>query len=141
MPRLINRYDQSIDDKGRLVLPSSHRERFANGAVLANRGDHIAIYEPAAWDAFVEQLREKRAAGEMTRRQFNLVLMNAADPKVDSAGRVVIPGWMRAELDLGREVLVTGADDYLAIYPRDFVVSLDDEDRTAAFAKIDAMGL
>jgi MraZ protein len=141
MARLINRYDQTIDDKGRLVLPAAHRERYEAGAVLANRGDHLAVYEPREWDHFVEQLRDARIAGNISRTQFNLVTMNAADPKPDSAGRILIPSWMREAVGLGKDVLVGGVHEYLAIYPNTHLDDIDPHEWESASQAIDALGL
>ncbi len=141
MVRLINRYELSIDDKGRLVLPAPHRERYADGAVLASRGDHIAVYEPAVWDDFVALLTERRINRELTRTDFNLITMHAADLQPDSAGRIVIPAWMRQEIGLEDKALVAGVTDYLAIYPGMFLSSVGQPARRGAFEKIDEMGL
>ena len=62
MARLINRFELTIDDKGRLVLPAAHRDRYEDGAVLSPKTDHIAIYEPVEWDRFIEQLSERRVS-------------------------------------------------------------------------------
>jgi len=141
MARLIGRHTVSLDDKGRLVLPAAHRERYSGGTVLFFRGDHIAVFEPTEWDAFVEQLRARRVAGQLSRERFNHLTMSAADPKPDSAGRVLVPAWMRDELGVDREAIVGGAHEYLAIYPKDYVESIPVETRREAYQQLDEMGL
>lgn len=141
MARLINRFPVSIDDKGRVVLPAVHRERYAAGTVMVGRGDHIAVYEPAAWDEFVQQLTERRLAGQISRENFNFYTTSAADPKPDSAGRVLVPAWMREELGLGREAVIAGAHEYLAIYPKGYFESIPVEKRREAYAQLNEMGL
>jgi len=139
--RLIGQYELNIDDKGRLVLPSVHRPRYEAGAVVANRHDHLAIYEPAEWDRFFEQLTERRSAGELTRTEFNLIAMGAADLKTDAAGRILVPTWLREAAGIGREVLLTGAHEYLAIYPAGYLRQVDPEFIASAAAKLDSLGL
>jgi division/cell wall cluster transcriptional repressor MraZ len=141
MARLINRFDLTIDDKGRLVLPVAHRPRYEDGAVLSPKTDHIAIYEPAEWDRFIEQLKEHRVAGEITREDFNWVTMNAADPRPDGAGRILVPGWMREQVGLEREVLVAGAHEYLGIYRGDYVRTVDQAVARRAAATVNELGL
>jgi MraZ protein len=141
VPRLIGRYDQSIDQKGRLVLPSSHRERYLDGAILSLRDGHVAIYEPGAWDEFMAQLSERRRLGEVSREVFNQVAGDAADVRPDSAGRILVPQFMRTEIGLGREVVVQGAHEYLAIYPKDAVESRDLETRRLARQQVDSIGI
>ena len=141
MPRLIGRYEQSIDPKGRLVLPSSHRERYLDGAILSLRDGHVAIYEPGAWDEFMTQLSERRRLGEVSREVFNQVAGDAADVRPDSAGRILVPQFMRTEIGLGREVVVQGAHEYLAIYPKDAAEARDLETRRLARRQVDSIGI
>ncbi len=141
MRRLIGRYEQSIDPKGRLVLPSTHRDRYVDGAILSVRDGHVAIYEPAAWDDFMEQLSERRKAGELSREVFNQVAGDAADVRADSAGRILLPQFMRTEIGLDREVVVQGAHEYLAIYPKSAADARDVETRRLAREQVDSIGI
>ena len=141
MARLIGQHELNIDDKGRLVLPSVHRARFEDGAIVANRDDHLAIYEPGEWDRFIEQLTERRSAGELTRKEFNVIARGAADLKVDAAGRILIPAWLRDLAGIEREVLLTGAHEYLAVYPAGFFRQIDPAIAASAASKLDTLGL
>ena len=141
MRRLIGTTEQSIDPKGRLVLPSNHRERYGDGAILSLREDHLAIYEPAAWDVFIDKLLARLEQGEVTRRAFNVIAGDAVDLRPDTAGRILIPQSMRTELGLDREVEVKGAITYLAVYPRGATTERDLEDRRQARQIVDAIGI
>jgi MraZ protein len=141
MARLISRFLLTIDDKGRLVLPSAHRGRYEEGAILSPKTDHIAIYEPSEWDHFVEQLRAHRIAGEIDREAFNWITMNAADPRPDSAGRILIPAWMREQMGLEKEVMIGGNHEYLGIYHADYVSTVDPSVASRAAARVDQLGL
>jgi MraZ protein len=139
--RLIGRSDQAIDPKGRLVLPSVHRDRYVDGAVLSIRDGHLAIYEPAAWDEFMAELSERRKAGEVPRDVFNQIAGDAADVRADSAGRILLPQFMRSEVGLDREVVVQGAYEYLAIYPKSTADARDPETRRLAREQVDSIGI
>lgn len=141
MARLISHSIVKIDDKGRLVLPAIHRARYEEGAILSVRTEHLAIYEPAQWDVFVDRLRLKREIGEISRDEFNWVLMNSADPKVDSAGRILLPLYMRVGIKLEREALVGGNDDYLGIYKPDYAETLAPQIAATATATLNRLGL
>jgi MraZ protein len=139
--RLIGRTEQAIDPKGRLVLPSNHRERYLDGAILSLRGNHLAVYEPEAWDEFVDKLSARLESGEVPRQVFNQIAGDAVDLRPDSAGRILIPQSMRSEIGLDREVVVQGAITYLAIYPKGAETSKDVETRTQARELVDAIGI
>ncbi len=116
MLNLIDSFEHTIDEKGRLVLPSAYRDQFAAGAVLSAKGDHVACYTQPAWEEFLEQLRIKRREGHITRDDFNLITGLSSAVKPDAQGRVMLSGRIRASAELDRDVIVQGADDYLAIY-------------------------
>ena len=142
MRRLIGTTEQSIDPKGRLVLPSNHRERYVDGAILSLREDHLAIYEPSAWDQFVEKLLARLEAGDVSRRAFNHIAGDAVDLRPDTAGRILIPQSMRTDLGLERDVKGKGVVTYLAVYPRNAEIEDAEGDvRHQARQIVDAIGI
>lgn len=141
MARLISRHHLTIDDKGRLVLPAVHRARYEDGAVLSPKTNHIGIYEPDEWESFVSLLREARNELRLPRESFNYITMSSADPKPDSAGRILIPTWMREQIGLGNDVMVGGNHEYLGIYRGDYFETLDPSIPAAAAAQVEALGL
>jgi DNA-binding transcriptional regulator/RsmH inhibitor MraZ len=118
LPRLVGQRRAKLDDKGRLVLPSEHRERFAEDAVLLVRGDHLGLYEGAAWDDFLGEIEERRRAERVDREAIARITQQATEVRPDSAGRILIPTWMREAigLELKEEVSVAGNGNYLGIY-------------------------
>lgn len=140
--RLLGRHFVRFDEKGRLVVPAQHRQRYESGCVLSTKPGHIAIYEPEEWDRFIDELAQARRAGRVRREVFNHVTTNAAEVKVDkSSGRMLIPAWMRAEVGLGDEVMFGGAHEYLGVYPGDHGASADPDVARAAAAEVEALGL
>ncbi len=119
LPRLVGRTQAKLDDKGRFVLPSAHRERFADDSVLVVRGDHLGLYEGTAWDAFCDELQELRRQGTVDRGTIARITNRASEVKPDNAGRITVPQHMRdaVGLVLREDVVVAGNLDYLAIYP------------------------
>lgn len=141
MARLIGRQDLVIDEKGRLVLPSVHRERFAGGAVVFNRRTHLGIYEPAEWERTSRRLIAAREAGEFSREEFNAIAAQAVDQKVDASGRIHLPAYLRTQVGLEREVTVTGAQEYLAVYPAGYLDGPAAEVGASAAEKMDRLGI
>lgn len=138
---MLGRHELSIDDKGRLVLPAAHRPRYENGAVLFARRDHIAVFDPESWRAFKEALKSLLGRDGLSRSDFNALMMDATDLRPDSAGRIVIPSWMRDIVGLGRDVIVGGVDDYLAIYPSQHISETSPEKREQRHALVDEFGI
>ena len=112
----IGSFEHSVDGKGRVVVPSQFRDDFRDGGHLQMRRDHIALYDPAAWQAHMEKLRVLVASGELKRPQFNQLLALSADVSPDAQGRFGLPSQLRQMAEIGYRVQFVGADDYLAIY-------------------------
>jgi MraZ protein len=127
LPRLLGQTAGKIDDKGRMVLPSQHRERFAEDAVLVVRGDHLGLYEGAAWDAFRDALEELVATKQAERRDVTIIANRAQEVRPDSAGRILIPAWMREVIGLERDVVISGNSGYLGINRPELVEHVPEE--------------
>ena len=137
--RLVGQYPVKIDEKGRMVLPSQFRERFADSCVLAFRVDHLGIYEGPVWDAFLDQLDEKVLAKEIPRRTYEILATHAGEVTPDSAGRILVPAWMRSKLDLDRDALITGHGKYLGVRPPDYVENIPDSEFELVAQALDSM--
>ncbi len=118
LPRLVGRTQAKLDDKGRIVLPAAHRERFAEDSVLVVRGDHLGLYEGSAWDDFCAELQERRRQGTIDRATITLITQRATEVKPDNAGRITIPQYMRdaVGLVLREDVEIAGNLEYLGLY-------------------------
>lgn len=138
---LIDSFDHAIDGKGRIVLPSAFRDRFAGGAVLSSKSDHLACYTPDAWAEFLEVLRATRREGHLTRTEFNLIAGLSSSVKPDAQGRVMLSSRMRQSVGLEQNVIIQGADDYIAIYPADAWQREGVPTIAEVSAKIDRLGL
>lgn len=109
-------FDHSVDPKGRVVVPAQFRDRFRDGGRLSMRRDHIALYDPAAWEVFMDKLRALLADGAITRPAFNDILAVSAEIGPDGQGRFGLPAKLREMAEIDDRVTFVGADDYLAIY-------------------------
>lgn len=114
-------FDHTVDPKGRLVVPSRYRDDFRDGGHLSLRHDHIALYDPAGWQRFLDRLRQDYNDGHFDRDEFNQILALSADVTPDGQGRFGITPKLRelAEIDVESKVVVVGVDDYLGIYRPD----------------------
>lgn len=116
---LIDSFDHAIDGKGRVVLPAAFRDRYATGAVLSSKGDHVACYSLDAWEEFLEALRAKRHEGLITRDECNLITGLSSAVKPDAQGRILLNPRIRASVGLEQNVIIQGNDDYIGIYAAD----------------------
>ena len=109
-------YDHTVDPKGRVVVPATFRDDFRNGGHLSLRRDHIALYDPAGWDAFMTRLRELRDSGAISRPRFNQLMALSSPIAPDSQGRFGLPPRLRESAGITSNAVFVGVDDYLAIH-------------------------
>jgi MraZ protein len=108
--------EHNIDDKGRLVLPSSFRSAFEDGGVLTLQGSFVAMMQPTRWD---QVLRKMTDSGQYSTRELNYIKSFVTVFTPDGQNRVTIPARLRERVGLGREVALIGMGHHIAIYPRD----------------------
>jgi len=114
----IGKHDRSLDDKGRLVLPSNYRRDFedAGGGVLAPWDRCLALWTKAKFEDVMKQLIEKVRAGEADDDVVRLFQGDAADVQLDSQGRFVVPEEHRRHAGITREVKVLGQTDRVELW-------------------------
>ncbi len=116
--RFFGTYEHSLDDKGRLTIPSSFRDDFKAGAVLRkDREGCIDVLPLAAWNLYVEKLGRIPKSDALAQRWVALELASAVSVNLDKQGRVLLPADMRVHAGLeGGKVVVTGALDRIKVW-------------------------
>ncbi len=111
MARFFGRYEHSLDEKGRLILPAKFRPHFEHGGFISQYLDGCL----ALWTAeeFEKQMLAMEAAQAQSRDDRNLARIWASgtqEVEVDKrSGRMAIPQYLRTSAGLERDVLVNGA--------------------------------
>ena len=77
-------YTHSIDDKGRLIIPSRFREELKGGFVITRGLDGcLAIYPKTAWGNLEEKLSALPLANKSARMITRFLVSAAADCELD----------------------------------------------------------
>ena len=110
-PTFLGEHRHTLDDKGRLILPSAFREPFAQGLVITVGMDYcLALHPSAHWPRVLEGVRSLRTT-DRRERMFARTLTAYAHPQEpDRQGRIAVPPRLREYAGLRREVAVVGAD-------------------------------
>ncbi len=118
-PRFVGSFSHSLDNKGRLVIPQSFREKLGENFWLAPSFDFqsIAIYPTGMWEkrnAGYEKLGSMSPALNRYLEQFYALSYDGQT--CDSQGRVLLPVNIRQKI-LGeeRDVEITGANDHVRV--------------------------
>ena len=108
-------FEHTIDDKGRMVLPSAYRSEFVDGAYLAFLGDSAALFTPDGWDRYRRRIE---LSGDFERQDMQVLLSLVSPATPDSQHRVTVSSQLREFLGLQREVTIVGSGGFAAIYDR-----------------------
>jgi MraZ protein len=110
-------YRHSVDDKGRLAVPSRFRAQLDAGLVVSRWLDScLAIHTKTGWDALADKVATLPITDEGARRFSRFIFAGAAEATLDGQGRVLIPAYLREMAGLGSEAVVVGSRDHAEIW-------------------------
>jgi MraZ protein len=130
----------TLDAKGRLAMPSRHRERIlarANGALIVtiDRDYCLLIFPVPEWEEFERKLVRAPSLNKVARRLQRLMLGYAIELEMDNQGRILLPREHREFAGLERQAMLIGQgnkfelwDEQRWIERRDEWLAADDGD-------------
>ena len=129
-------YRHSVDDKGRLAVPSRFRAQLDAGLVVSRWLDAcLAIHTRIGWDALADKVATLPITDEGARRFSRFIFAGAAETTLDGQGRVLIPTYLREMAGLEGEAVIVGSRDHAEIWAPvrwdDYRRGLEDPDTLA----------
>lgn len=112
-------YHHTIDDKGRLTLPSKIRYELGEEFIITRGLDNcLFIYPKEAWNNII--LKYKDLPNTKDARNFmRFFLSGATLSNFDKQGRINIPNPLTAYAGLIKECIIIGVDDRLEVWSKD----------------------
>ncbi len=116
----IGEYTLTIDEKGRLSIPTKFRKSL-NGKCIVTRGldSSLFLYSNEEWQKLAEKLSALPISKANTRAFARLMLAGAMDCEIDKAGRIVLPDYLREFAKIQKKVVVAGLFSRLEIWSED----------------------
>lgn len=114
---LIGEYTHSFDEKNRISLPAKFRTEVGKKIVITRGLDAcLFLYSGKAFEKFSEKL-EDLSMGSVESRGFSRFLFGgAADVEVDSAGRILIPDFLRTFAKIEKSAIFVGVRERVEIW-------------------------
>jgi MraZ protein len=114
---LLGEYEHTLDEKGRLTLPSRLRSYFEGGIVITKGVDRcLFAFPPDEWAAFKANIKANADLSSKGRQLSRMFFSMAFEAVLDRQGRVLIPTKLAQYAGLDRDVTVAGVDDRLEIW-------------------------
>lgn len=113
----IGEYRHTFDQKNRISLPAKFRKELG-GSVIVTRGlDRcLFVYPKAAWKKQAERIAMHSTGSAAGRGLSRLMLAGAVEADVDSAGRILIPDYLRSFGSLKEKAVVAGVNDRVEVW-------------------------
>lgn len=88
---LLGDYQHTLDDKGRVVMPSAFRPELEDGCVITKGPEgQLVIYPTDEFHRFAEKLREERSDDRKYAKMSRLIFSGADQQNLDRQGRVLL---------------------------------------------------
>lgn len=114
---LMGEFHNSIDLKGRVVIPSKFREKLGDKIVLTRGLDNsLFIYSFDSWVKLTEKLNTLSFTEKDSRNFTRFMLSGATTLEFDKQGRIIIPGFLKEYASLEKEVVVIGVLNRIEIW-------------------------
>ncbi len=130
-------FSHALDTKGRVIVPSRHREALGEQFYITKGLDHcLYIYSSEEWDKMLEKMEQIPDMFSPNGRKFKRFMLGSSkECEVDKQGRILIPQSLRDYAELKKEAVLVGMGNRIEVWSRElwdaFNDDLDIDDVTA----------
>ncbi len=113
----LGEYSHSLDEKGRVVMPSKFRMGLAGGCVVTKGQERcVYVFPMDRWEEESSKVLKLPRTDRRARNFSRSFFASAADQALDRQGRVQIPESLRRYAGLGKDLTVAGIADHIEIW-------------------------
>jgi MraZ protein len=107
----------SLDAKGRLSVPTRHRDALGGTQLTITRHPHgcLMVFPRSEWEKFRERVSALPMSAQWWKRIF---LGNAMDVEMDGTGRVLVSPELRQGASITRETVLLGMGNHLELWDK-----------------------
>lgn len=114
----IGEYHHTIDEKGRLILPSKIRVELKSNFVITRGLDGcLFIYPSDEWDNIIAKYRELPNTKD-ARNFMRFFLSGATNSDFDKQGRINIPSPLIEYANLNKDCVIIGVNERLEVWDK-----------------------
>ena len=115
----MGKYQNSIDGKNRMIVPSKYRDELSYKCVLTKGIDKcLYIYPMAEWEHFMTKLAKLPSSDSNARAFVRHFYANAVECEIDRQGRMTIPQELREYANIDKELVTVGILDKIEIWSK-----------------------
>jgi MraZ protein len=128
----------SLDDKGRLMIPTKLRSEIPGNTLVLTKGidQCLWLFPPSGWNTIAKSILENTSMfqqkGRMIQRR---IIAPAVECEYDKAGRITVSSILREHAGLTKDCIVLGIRNYLEIWDAELYAKYE-EQTEEAFSEI-----
>ena len=122
----LGRYTHSLDNKSRTSIPKKFREQLRDGAILTTGLDGcLFLYSKKDWEDLSKAVKELPLTAADARDFSRYLFSGAVEVTFDQLGRTVIPDYLVAHANLGKELIILGVLNRIEIWAKKKFLTLN----------------
>lgn len=116
----IGEYQHSIDNKGRIIIPSKFRDDLGEEFVMTKGLDNcLFVYPKEEWTILENKLKTLPLTNRDARAFIRFFFSGATECIPDKQGRVLIPANLREHSKLDKDIVVIGVSTRMEIWSKE----------------------
>ncbi|MFQ5922901.1 MAG: division/cell wall cluster transcriptional repressor MraZ [Anaerolineales bacterium] len=113
----LGQYKYTTDLKGRLTIPVRFRAALASGAFVTQGFErNLMVYTSESFDRLAKKASALTSTDPEARAVRRVIFGGATEVSLDSAGRVLLPDFLRDYAGIDGEAFIVGAGEYFEIW-------------------------
>lgn len=113
----IGEHNHTLDDKGRITIPSKFREDLGEEFVITKGLDTcLFVYPKDEWTIFENKLKTLPLTNKDARAFVRFFFAGASECSLDKQGRVLIPHNLRKHSKLEKDAVIIGVSTRIEIW-------------------------
>ena len=125
----IGEYQHTLDNKGRIIMPSKFREDLGSNFVITKGLDScLFVYPKSEWKIIHDKLKTLPLTNRDARAFVRFFFSGASELSLDKQGRVLIPSNLREHSKLAKDAVVIGVATRLEIWSKELWDNYTDDD-------------
>lgn len=113
----IGQFEHSVDQKGRIAIPSKFRKLLSEGAVITKGLDScLFLFPKEKWLKLAKDIGQLPETKSSARVYSRLILAGASEAEFDRQGRILVPSYLRKYAKIKSPVIIAGIYDRVEIW-------------------------
>ena len=113
-------YHHSIDDKGRLIIPSKFRSELGDSFVITRGLENcLFVYSLVEWNKIVDNLKTLPFTKQNARNFNRFFLSGATICELDKQGRINIQSTLQEFASIEKDCVIIGVNERLEIWSKE----------------------